>query len=146
MKQCMVTILSHNNTLTGGMCLLGFRWVYSLCALSFILSSIRLVVFFFKYRNHTETLIFRINTFLYTPQKHFRKCLCCWKSEALIISSVARETLRLLSCHFDFCQHLDCNQRRDLLLNRWTDTRQFVPLNTLTQPLSARRWDQSGEW
>ena len=40
--------------------------------------------------------------------------------------------LRLLSCHFNFCQCLDCNRRRDL---RRTDTRWLVPLNTLTQPL-----------
>ena len=54
-------------------------------------------------------------------------------------SSVARETVRLLSCHFDFCQHLDCKRQRDL---RRTDTRWLVPLNTLTQPLSARQQDQ----
>ena len=40
----------------------------------------------------------------------------------LIISSVARETLRLLSCHFDFFQCLDCNRLRNVLLNRRTDT------------------------
>ena len=41
-EQCTVTILRHSNKLTGGMCLLGFREV---CALSFLLSSIRLLVF-----------------------------------------------------------------------------------------------------
>ena len=63
-KQCTVTILRHNNRLTSEMCLLGFRQVYALCTLSFLLSSIRLVVFFFKHQNHTEALIFHINTFL----------------------------------------------------------------------------------
>ena len=62
MKQCTVTIL-HYNKFTGGMCLLGFRRVYVLCALSFLLSSIRLFVFFFIQRNHIEVLIFHINTF-----------------------------------------------------------------------------------
>ena len=62
MKQCMVTILRHNNKLTGGMCLLEFQRVCALCALSFLLSSIRLLVFFIQ-RNHIETLIFHINTF-----------------------------------------------------------------------------------
>ena len=52
-KQRMVTILHYNNKLTGGMCLLGFRRVYALCALSFLLSSIRLLVFFIQ-RNHIE--------------------------------------------------------------------------------------------
>ena len=47
------------NKLTGGMCPLGFRRV---CALSFLLSSIRLLVFFIQ-RNHIEALIFHINTF-----------------------------------------------------------------------------------
>ena len=61
-KQRTVTILHHNNKLTGGMCLLGFRGVCALCALSFLLSSIRLLVFFIQ-RNHTEVLIFHINTF-----------------------------------------------------------------------------------
>ena len=46
-KQRMVTILRYNNKLTGGMCPLGFRRVYDLCALSFLLSSIRLLLFFF---------------------------------------------------------------------------------------------------
>ena len=45
------------------MCLLGFQRVCALCALSFLLSSIRLLVFFFIQRNHIEALIFRINTF-----------------------------------------------------------------------------------
>ena len=61
-KQHTATILRHNNKLTSGMCLLGFRRVCSLCALSFLLSSIRLLVFFIQ-RNHIEALIFRINTF-----------------------------------------------------------------------------------
>ena len=61
-KQRTVTILPHNNKLTSGMCLLGFRQVCALCALSFLLSSIRLLVFFVQ-RNHIEALIFRINTF-----------------------------------------------------------------------------------
>ena len=69
----------------------------------------------------------------------FQKAHTLLKSGALIISSVARETLRLLSCHFGFCQHLDCNRRRDL---RRTDTGRLVPLNTLTQPLSAGQRDQ----
>ena len=64
MKQRTVTILRHNNKLTSGMCFLGFRRVYALCVSSFLLSSIRLVVIFFKHRNHTGALIFRINTFL----------------------------------------------------------------------------------
>ena len=54
-KQHTVTILCHNNKLTGEMYLLGFQRVYALCALFFLLSSIRLVVF--KHRNHTEELI-----------------------------------------------------------------------------------------
>ena len=62
-KQRTVTTLRYNNKLTGGMCLLGFRRVYTLCALSFLLSSIRLLVFFFIQLNHIETLIFHINTF-----------------------------------------------------------------------------------
>ena len=62
-KQRTVTILRHNNKLTGGMCLLGFWWVYALCTLSFLLSSIRLLVFFFIQRNHIKALIFHINTF-----------------------------------------------------------------------------------
>ena len=45
-KQRTVTILRHNNKLTSGMCLLGFQQVYALCALSFLLSSVRLLVFF----------------------------------------------------------------------------------------------------
>ena len=61
-KQRTVTILRHNNKLTGRMCLLGFRQVYALCTLSFLLSSIRLLVFFIQ-QNHTEALIFHINTF-----------------------------------------------------------------------------------
>ena len=65
-KQRMVTILRHNNKLTGGMCLLGFRRV---CALSFLLSSIRLL-FFFIQQNHTEALIFHINTFFKPPASH----------------------------------------------------------------------------
>ena len=35
-KQRTVTILCRNNKLTGGMCLLGFRRVYALYALSFL--------------------------------------------------------------------------------------------------------------
>ena len=62
-KQHTATILRHNNKLTSGMCLLGFRRVCALCAVSFLLSSIRLLVFFFIQRNHIEALIFRINTF-----------------------------------------------------------------------------------
>ena len=62
-KQRTVTILRYNNKLTGGICLLGFRRVYALCTLSFLLSSIRLLVFFFIQRNHIEALIFHINTF-----------------------------------------------------------------------------------
>ena len=46
-KQRTATILRHNNKLTSGMCFLGFRRVCALCALSFLLSSIRLLVFFF---------------------------------------------------------------------------------------------------
>ena len=61
-KQRTATILRHNNKLTSGMCLLGFRRVCALCALSFLLSSIRLLVFFIQ-RNHIEALIFRIHTF-----------------------------------------------------------------------------------
>ena len=61
-KQRTVTIFRHNNKLTSGMCLLGFRQVYALCALSFLLSSIRLLVFFMQ-RNHNEALIFHISTF-----------------------------------------------------------------------------------
>ena len=57
MKQHMVTILHHNSKITGGMCLLGFRQVYALCSLSFLLSSIRLLVFFFIQQNHIEALI-----------------------------------------------------------------------------------------
>ena len=34
--------------LTGGKCFLGFQWACSLCALSLLLSSIRLILFFFK--------------------------------------------------------------------------------------------------
>ena len=62
-KQRTVTSLRHNNKLTGGMYLLGFRRVCTLCTLSFLLSSIRLLVFFFIQQNHTEELIFHINTF-----------------------------------------------------------------------------------
>ena len=60
-KQHMVTILRHNNKLTGRMCILGFSRVCTLCTLSFLLSLIRLLVFI--QRNHTEVLIFHINTF-----------------------------------------------------------------------------------
>ena len=62
-KQRTATILRHSNKLTSGMCLLGFRRVCALCALSFLLSSIGLLVFFFIHRNHIEALIFRISTF-----------------------------------------------------------------------------------
>ena len=62
-KQCTATILCNTSKLTSGMCLLGFRRVCALCALSFLLSSIRLLVFFFIQRNHIEAFIFRINTF-----------------------------------------------------------------------------------
>ena len=68
-KQCVATILRHNNKLTNGMCLLGFRRVCALCALSFLLSSIRLLVFFIQ-RNHIEALIFCINTFF---NQHYRR-------------------------------------------------------------------------
>ena len=57
------SFLRHNNNITSGMCLLGFRRVYALCALTFLLSSVRLLVFFFIQRNHIEVLIFHINTF-----------------------------------------------------------------------------------
>ena len=42
------------------MYLLGFQGVWDLCALLFLLSSIR---FFFEQQNHTNVLIFPINTF-----------------------------------------------------------------------------------
>jgi len=45
-KQHMATILRHKNKLTGGMCLLGFLQLCSLCALPFLSSSIRLCFFF----------------------------------------------------------------------------------------------------
>ena len=48
-KQHTFIILHHNNKLTSGVCLLGFQRVYALCTLSFLLSLIRLVVFFFKH-------------------------------------------------------------------------------------------------
>ena len=67
-KQCTGTILHHNNKLTDGMCLLGFRRVCALCALSFLLSSIRLLAFFIQ-RNHIEALIFHINTFFIQHNK-----------------------------------------------------------------------------
>ena len=62
MKQRTVTILCHNNKLTGRMCLLGFQRVCTLCTSSFLLSSTRLLVFFIK-QNHIKVLIFYIITF-----------------------------------------------------------------------------------
>ena len=60
-KQRTVTILRHNNKLTGGMCLLGFQRVYTLCALSFLLSSIRLLVFSFIF-NQAACLFFYLQS------------------------------------------------------------------------------------
>ena len=71
-KQRMGTILCHNSKLTGGMCLLGFRRVCTLCALSFLLSSIKLLVFFVIQRNHTKALIFHINTFFKQHNRHHK--------------------------------------------------------------------------
>ena len=63
LKQRTATISCHNNKLTSGICLMGFRRVCALHALSFLLLSIKLLVFFFIQRNHIEALIFHINTF-----------------------------------------------------------------------------------
>ena len=72
-KQHTVTILCHNNKLTGGMCLLGFQRMYALCALPFLLSSIRLLVLIFIQRNHIKVLIFHINTFFIKQHNRHHK-------------------------------------------------------------------------
>ena len=63
-KQRTANISRHKNKLTGGICLLGFQWVCYLWALSFLLSSIRLLLFLFMQWNHIEVLIFHSSTFL----------------------------------------------------------------------------------
>ena len=60
-QHCTSAILWHNNKLISEMCLLGFWWVWGLCALMFLLSSIRL---FFMQWNHIDVLTFQIDTFL----------------------------------------------------------------------------------